>query len=59
MFATNKTVKLPNEILVNIKFVKGKIVETKDSVVSSLKLLGRAIDNKLNFSVNSQWSEKF
>ena len=50
MFVTNKRVKLPNEIFVNIKIVNGKIVETKVRVVSSFKLLGVTIDNKLNFS---------
>ena len=50
MFVTNKRVKLPTEILVNTKIVNGKIVETKVRVVSSFKLLGVTIDNKLNFS---------
>ena len=50
MFVTNKRVKLPNEIFVNTKIVNGKIVETKVRVVSSFKLLGVTIDNKLNFS---------
>ena len=50
MFVTNKRVKLPNEIFVNTKIVYGKIVEAKVRVVSSFKLLGVTIDNKLNFS---------
>ena len=50
MFVTNKRVKLPNEILVNTKIVENKIVETKVSVVSSFKLLGVTLDNKLTFS---------
>ena len=49
-FVTNKRVKLPNEIFVNTKIVNSKIVETKVRVVSSFKLLGVTIDNKLNFS---------
>jgi hypothetical protein len=50
MFVTNKRVKLPNEITVGTKLINDKIEDFKESVVNSFKLLGVAIDNKLNFN---------
>ena len=49
MFVTNKRIKLPLEIIVNLKKNDNKIVEIKVNVVNNLKLLVITIDNKLNF----------
>ena len=50
MFVTNKRVKIPKEIRVGTKFENNKIVDINVSVVTSFKLLGVTLDNKLNFS---------
>jgi hypothetical protein len=47
MFVTNKRVKLPKEITVDSKNKNNKLIEIKVSVVTSFKLLGITIDNKL------------
>jgi hypothetical protein len=49
MFLTNKRVKLPKEIGVGSKAVNNKCEEIRVSEVSSFKLLGVKIDNKLTF----------
>ena len=49
MFVTNKRVKLPNEITIYSKIVDNKFIATKVKVVSSFKILGVTLDNKLNF----------
>ena len=49
MFVTNKRVKLPNEIVVGSKIVNNKQEDIKVTVVTSFKLLGVTIDNKLTF----------
>ena len=49
MFVTNKRVKLPKEIRVGTKFENNKIVDINVSVVTSFKLLGVTLDNKLTF----------
>ena len=48
MFVTNKRVKIPKEIRVGTKF-DNKIVDFNESVVTSFKLLGVTLDNKLTF----------
>ena len=50
MFVTNRRVKLPKEITVDSKNVNNKLIEIKVSVVTSFKLLGVTIDNKLTFT---------
>ena len=49
MFVTNKRVKLPKEIRVGTKFENNKILDINVSVVTSFKLLGVTLDNKLTF----------
>jgi len=50
MFVTNKRVKLPKEINVGTKTVNNKPVDINVSVVTSFKLLGVTLDNKLTFT---------
>jgi hypothetical protein len=50
MFLTNRRVKLPKEISVDSKNVNNKLIEIQVSVVTSFKLLGVKIDNKLTFT---------
>ena len=50
MFVTNKRIKVPNEITVSSKIENNELIEIKVKVVTSFKLLGVTIDNKLTFS---------
>ena len=50
MFVTNRRVKLPKEITVDSKNINNKLIEIKVNVVTSFKLLGVTIDNKLTFT---------
>ena len=50
MFVTNKRIKMPKEITVSSKIENNKLIEIKVKVVTSFKLLGVTIDNKLTFS---------
>ncbi len=47
---TNRRVKLPKEITVDSKNINNKLIEIKVNVVTSFKLLGVTIDNKLTFT---------
>ena len=49
MFVTNKRIKPPKEIIIDTKIVNNKTVDIKVSVVTSFKLLGVTLDNKLTF----------
>jgi hypothetical protein len=50
MFVTNKRVKLPTEITISSKIVNNETVDINVNVVTSFKLLGVTLDNKLTFT---------
>jgi hypothetical protein len=50
MFVTNKRVKLPKEIAISSKIVNNETVDINVNVVTSFKLLGVTLDNKLTFT---------
>ena len=50
MFVTNKRIKPPKEIIIDTKIVNNKTVDIKVSVVTSFKLLGVTLDNKLIYN---------
>jgi len=50
MFVTNKRIKLPKEITIGTEIVNNKTVDINVNVVTSFKLLGVTLDNKLTFS---------
>jgi hypothetical protein len=50
MFVTNKRVKLPKEIAISSKIANNETVDLKVNVVTSFKLLGVTLDNKLTFT---------